>query len=469
MSDAEDDAARDDDALAMLGRAARDRILHSSGEDSEGVAAEMADHEASGEDSEGEEEEPAAAEAKRRRKASTEFGKNYRKSKPRKEGKDPERAAARRAQRVMKEIHRLLNLRADVKIDVINRLLIKLTKAERAELRGMGAMMQEQYIAVREAVTRMEKENFNAINSIDIRSTEALAIRPMMAIRERLACDAEGKRIVLIKPPHYQGKNNPLTRKSNRDQGIYYEHKNICVPYVFRNPKQIAAALSTVLDGHTLQLSYDFDAAAWDMWDMARNLLLQLEHDKNLLELPAGTLRVLQLIFDGHGWLSRCGAVRFTLRCVDTIEDHNSTRNARDPIFALGTDKCADVARCVKVGGAKSMEARMYQGLVITEAAVADMPAHVQNDKDFLPLARIRWGGSCPCLDIVCTFLKIYNYVCLQKPCLSHAHGKKPHKMKSTTLTVAPFTSTPPRRAWRPAAWRPATRSRARAGRIARG
>ena len=54
----------------------------------------------------------------------------------------------------MKEIHRLLNLRADVKIDVINRLLIKLTKAERAELRGMGAMMQEQYIAVREAVTR---------------------------------------------------------------------------------------------------------------------------------------------------------------------------------------------------------------------------------------------------------------------------------------------------------------------------
>ena len=223
MSDAEDDAARGDDALAILGRAARDRILHSSGEDSEGVAAEMADHEASGEESEGEEEEPAAAEAKRRRKASTEFGKNYRKSKPRKEGKDPEHAAARRARRVLKEINRLLNLRADVKIGVINMLLIKLTKAERAELRGMGAMMQEQYIAVREAVTRMEKENFNAINSIDIRSTEALAIRPMMAIRERLACDAEGKRIVLIKPPHYQGKNNPLTRKSNRDQGIYYD------------------------------------------------------------------------------------------------------------------------------------------------------------------------------------------------------------------------------------------------------
>ena len=45
MSDGEDDAARGDDALAMLGRAARDRNLNSSGEDSEGLAAEEADHE----------------------------------------------------------------------------------------------------------------------------------------------------------------------------------------------------------------------------------------------------------------------------------------------------------------------------------------------------------------------------------------------------------------------------------------
>ena len=44
MSDGEDDAARGDDALAMLGRAARDRNLNSSGEDSEGLAAEEADH-----------------------------------------------------------------------------------------------------------------------------------------------------------------------------------------------------------------------------------------------------------------------------------------------------------------------------------------------------------------------------------------------------------------------------------------
>ena len=92
------------------------------------------------------------------------------------------------------------------------------------------------------------------------------------------------------------------------------------------------------------------------MWEMAHSLLTQLEFDKNLLELPEGVLRVMQLIFDGHGWTSRCGTVRFTLRCVHTIEDHNSTRNARDPIFALGTDKCADIAKVITVGGERSMQ-----------------------------------------------------------------------------------------------------------------
>lgn len=394
MSDSEGDEALGAENLAMLGRAARERIMEDSEDEEhdEPDAGCDADDSLLEDEADDEADDASASKAKRRRTGPGLLGKTYRKSAPR-NAKDPEAAAMRRAQRIMKEINTLLNLRPDVKIKAINKLLIGLSKQERAELREMHAIWQEHYIAVRAAVQIMEKENFNASNSIDLRSSEALPISTMMAIRERLACDAEGKRIVLIRPPPYQGKGNPLTQRSNREQGIYYEQKNICVPYVFRDPRQISNALSKVLEDHTLHLAYDFDAAAWDLWDMARNLLLQLERDQNLLELPDGEMLVLQLIFDGHGWHTRCGAVRFTLRCPLTLEDHNSTRNARDPIFALGTDKCADLAKCVKVGGEQSMESRMYQGLEVTEAAVEDMPVHVQRDALFLPLARIRCAG----------------------------------------------------------------------------
>ena len=313
--------------------------------------------------------------------------KKYRKSKTRVACKDPFRAEQRRSSKLMVEINRLINLRPDVKVQVVNKLVLSLQKEERADLRGMGAVMQERCVAVRDAVVTMEKENFNALNSIDLRSTLAMPLSTMMTVRERLACDMNGNRMVLARPPPYTGKGNPVTQKSNREQGIKWEQKNICVPYVFKNPKQIAQALDRVLEGHTLHLSFDFDAAAWDMWEMAHSLLTQLEFDKNLLELPEGVLRVMQLIFDGHGWTSRCGTVRFTLRCVHTIEDHNSTRNARDPIFALGTDKCADIAKVITVGGERSMQERMYKGLVIRQRAVEDLPWWVQQDTDFLNLA----------------------------------------------------------------------------------
>ena len=306
------------------------------------------------EDADGEEsDEDAAGEAgtgarKAQRKAGAAADVKRRKSKPR-AGKNPVRAAQRRGQRILKEVQRLLSLRADVKLNVINRLIIGLQAGERAELRSLGAMQQERYVAVKEAVEVMERSCFTALNSVDLRSCLALPVSTLMTIRERLSRDASGQRVVLARPPPYTGIGNPVTRKSNRAQGINYEHKCICVPYVFREPGQIKAALDKVLDGYTLNLAFDFDAAAWDLRDMARSLLLQLEADENLLKLPAGALRVLQLIFDGHGWSSRCGAVRFTLRCVHTIEGHNDTRNARDPMFALGTDKCADIARMIKV------------------------------------------------------------------------------------------------------------------------
>jgi hypothetical protein len=119
------------------------------------------------------------------------------------------------------------------------------------------------------------------------------------------------------------------------------------------------------------------------------HLLTMLEKDSNMLVLPPSVKRVLQLIFDGHGFLSRSGAVRFSVRSPHTIKDHNATRNARDPIFFIGTDKHLYLEKAVQIGGEDSLSAHMYAGVIVTETDPAEMPAHVQSDKDYLPLACI--------------------------------------------------------------------------------
>ena len=58
-------------------------------------------------------------------------------------------------------------------------------------------------------------------------------------------------------------------------------------------------------------------------------------------------------------------------------------------IFALGTDKWADIARFLKVGGSSSMWTRMYEALKVYFRPVEEMPSHVRSDEHFLPLARI--------------------------------------------------------------------------------
>ena len=162
------------------------------------------------------------------------------------------------------------------------------------------------------------------------------------------------------------------------------------VPFVFPYPKKIAEAATYVMGGRTLNLAYDFDGAAWDMWSSMNDLLTDLEYDKNLLVLPPGSLRVMQVIFDGHGWTSKAGACRFTLRCVHTERDHNATRNAVDPMFMIGSDKHEHLSRGVKVGDhGTSMHDRMYAGLTVTQRSPSEMPAHVRADELFLPLASI--------------------------------------------------------------------------------
>jgi hypothetical protein len=168
------------------------------------------------------------------------------------------------------------------------------------------------------------------------------------------------------------------------------------MPYVFAHSKGLKVAADQVLAGRRLHLAHDFDGAAWDMYESMRDILKQLECDNNILTLPADVMRTFQFIFDGHGWNSRTGAVRFVLRCTQTKRDHNSTRNARDPIFFLGDDKHLFLEKAMSIGEAEgvSMSQRMYAGLRITEWPASEMPAHVQADVDFLPLACISYAGS---------------------------------------------------------------------------
>eukprot|EP00966_Prymnesium_polylepis_P288177 6656057-Prymnesium_polylepis.1 len=105
--------------------------------------------------------------------------------------------------------------------------MLNLNQKERVELRALHAIQQEHYIAKRDCVEFLERECFNALNSIDLRACEALSIRLMDRLRERLACDEHGERRVICRPPQYTGIGNPLTQKSNREQGILWEHKAV--------------------------------------------------------------------------------------------------------------------------------------------------------------------------------------------------------------------------------------------------
>ena len=212
----------------------------------------------------------------------------------------------------------------------------------------------------------------------------------MERIADRLSTDDDGKRIVICRPPPYTGLHNPNTRISNEEQGILSQGKAVLVPRVFASPAAVRAAADSVLSGRTLHLAQDFDGAAWCLLEMAADVLAQLAKDKNLLTLPSGELRVLQLIFDGHGFISRCGAVRFLVRSPHTIRDHNIRRNARDPIFFMGEDKHHHLEKAIEIGGDHSMKSHFYNGLHVSVRKPSEMPLHVQADKDYLPFACVK-------------------------------------------------------------------------------
>ena len=315
------------------------------------------------------------------------------KSAPTGHARNPERARQKRVALWVAEVKAILNTKSDIKIDVLVRVILDLTKEERAELRATGPILQERYLAKRDLVEFLVSECFNALHAIDLRACEALPVRQMERMVQRLCCDAEGKRRLICEPPSYAGRGNPLTRDSNRDQGIP-DQKKLYVPRIFPTPPEVRAAADRVLDGRRLLLAVDFDGAAWDVTRMAYDLLAMLAKGNNLIDLPTGQLRVVQLIYDGHGFLSSGGAVRFTLRSPHTKRAHNATCNALDPIFFIGTDKHAYLEKAVSIGGDASLRAYAYKGLEVTEipedTRAEHLPTHITENQDLAPLMCIR-------------------------------------------------------------------------------
>ena len=139
-----------------------------------------------------------------------------RKSSSHKDCKYPIEAAERRIRRIGLKLKRELDLRADIKPEVLNWLILDMQKEERVSLRKLGAMEQEHYLAKRDCVDFLETNCYNAFNSVDLRANEALSSRLMNTIRERLACGPDGKRLVICRPPAYGKGRGNLTQKSNR-------------------------------------------------------------------------------------------------------------------------------------------------------------------------------------------------------------------------------------------------------------
>ena len=101
-----------------------------------------------------------------------------------------------------------------------------------------------------------------------------------------------------------------------------------------------------------------------------------------------------------------------------SVRDHNSTRYGRDLIFFLGSDKHAFLEKALAIGGADSMYSHMLAGVRVVQHEASEMPAHVQADADYLPLACIE------CAPSACPYV-IHMYVVLHLLCGVHRHDMR--------------------------------------------
>ena len=115
-----------------------------------------------------------------------------------------------------------LTARSDVALEVLNRVILRLDKSSRAALRLLGAMQQEKFLGAMFAVNTLVEQCYNASNTLDLRANEALPHFLIRRIVERLMTkNISGNlmRVIIMEALSYAGEGNPLTQRSNREQG----------------------------------------------------------------------------------------------------------------------------------------------------------------------------------------------------------------------------------------------------------
>jgi hypothetical protein len=233
------------------------------------------------------------------------------------------RAAAAHAERVRLSVNVVLEelrCRADIAVEVLNRVILKLDKMNRRELRALGAMQQEKFLGVLYCLMVLQKRCYTASNSLDLRACEALPYSTMRRLAERLRTeliDGELCPVVIMEAPSYDGEGNPVTQKSNREQGIG-DHRKLFAPRVLHDDKGCVAALNTLCADHEMQLSVPskdgVDAALWSLVETVRQVLWQAETDENL-RTPADDvlLRAQVSCVDSHSRTARAASAGLPL------------------------------------------------------------------------------------------------------------------------------------------------------------
>lgn len=180
---------------------------------------------------------------------------------------------------------------------VVNRLGLKLTVAERKEMREMGFLSQEWFLAFRACAAKLQKLLYTAENSLEMRLSEHISIRAQRRMRRVLtevkdAATGKWEWLVLAKPPLHSGRkvrgDDPSLKKSMNDALGIYQNRPVYAPSPIADDHAMRDASRKMLNGRKIDVAIPskdgFSGASWSF----RQVLSDLWHG------VAGNLRPLR-------------------------------------------------------------------------------------------------------------------------------------------------------------------------------
>ena len=251
------------------------------------------------------------------------------------------KAWVNRVQKYTAQIEKQLQRRADIRFEIISRLICHMSVEDRELMRKTHAFHQERYLEAKRVLQLLQQHLYTAHNSLEARLECFLPVSAIRFLR-KLWSEVDGKRLQIgPEPPTHKGRGNPITEAKNK--AMLGALRSLEAPYIIKDDKQIRKQLLSLLDGYTLHtacLSVDgINGAAWDFLQMCDDVLSQCETDGNLEPLPPAKegeeppLRVMQELYDAMKWTRKNGLTMMTLRCMQTKHGHNNSRVARNPFM----------------------------------------------------------------------------------------------------------------------------------------